>query len=139
MRFGLFALALAGAVLMAGLAGPTPASAFDRGFDGPFREPIADYPLRRAERGCYTRHFMCPDPYAYRYRPRRYYPYYDSGYWRPRREVSKYRVWYRMPPYAEAYGYPVYDRYHPSHLYGRRYHDRHYRGHPRDARWGPYK
>jgi hypothetical protein len=105
MRFGLFAVALAAAVAAAGLIGPAPASAGDRGYDGYFREPIVDYPLRRAERGCYTRHFDCPDPYAYYYRPRNYYPYYNSGYWRPAYEVPTGRRWYRQPPYGEAWGY----------------------------------
>lgn len=128
MRMGTLAVALAAALMAAGLIGSPPARAFDRGYDGPFTEPIVDYPLRRVVRGCYRRHYYCPDPYDYYYRPRRYYPYYDSGYWRPAREVSRHRRWYRVPPYADAWGYPVYDRYHPSHRHGRRYHDRVYYG-----------
>lgn len=43
------------------------------------------------------------DPYRYRYEPRGYYPYYNSGYWRPRNKVRRnYR--FRHPPYYRAWG-----------------------------------
>lgn len=45
------------------------------------------------------------DPYAYRYEPRGYYPYYNSGYWRPAYEVRRKR-YYALPPYYQAWGYP---------------------------------
>lgn len=35
------------------------------------------------------RHAYRVDPYAYRYEKRGYYPYYNSGYWRPLREVRR--------------------------------------------------
>lgn len=50
------------------------------------------------------------DPYAYRPAPRRYYPYYNSGYWKPLGYMR-----YRqaccspvivLPPYYQAWGYP---------------------------------
>jgi hypothetical protein len=50
------------------------------------------------------------DPYAYSWAPRRYYPYYNSAYWRPTWEL-RYRkrccrpVAY-LPPYYQAWGYP---------------------------------
>ncbi|MDX2287933.1 MAG: hypothetical protein NW217_03830 [Hyphomicrobiaceae bacterium] len=44
------------------------------------------------------------DPYAYRYEPRGYYPYYNSGYWRPAHEVSRKRYRYALPPYYKAWG-----------------------------------
>jgi hypothetical protein len=50
------------------------------------------------------------DPYLYRYEPRGYYPYYNSGYWRPAAEVrAKRALQYRLvqPPYYAAWGYPV--------------------------------
>ncbi len=50
------------------------------------------------------------DPYAYRYEPRGYYPYYNSGYWRPAAEIRARRAaMYRPvpPPYYGAWGYPV--------------------------------
>ena len=50
------------------------------------------------------------DPYAYRYAPRGYYPYYNSGYWRPAAEVRR-TARYPLPPYYRAWGYPD-PRYH---------------------------
>lgn len=46
------------------------------------------------------------DPYAYRYVQPRYYPYYNSGYWRPTHLVKKRRAHYRLPRYYQAWGYP---------------------------------
>ena len=48
------------------------------------------------------------DPYAYRYEPRGYYPYYGSPYWRPAREMLLYRDRYHheLPRYYPAWGYP---------------------------------
>jgi hypothetical protein len=48
------------------------------------------------------------DPYAYRYQPRAYYPYYGSPYWRPAAEMLLYRDRYRheLPRYYPAWGYP---------------------------------
>src|SRR5690606_29344531 len=51
------------------------------------------------------------DPYTYRFEPRRWYPYYNSGYWRPT-PVLRYRraccrqTYYPLPPYYQAWGYP---------------------------------
>lgn len=45
------------------------------------------------------------DPYAYRWEKPRYYPYYNSGYWRPAHEVRRQR-YYALPPYHQAWGYP---------------------------------
>lgn len=47
-----------------------------------------------------------PDPYAYDYRPRGYYPYYDSDYWKPRYAYRGPDYYYYQPPYYEAWGYP---------------------------------
>jgi hypothetical protein len=50
------------------------------------------------------------DPYAYRWEPRRYYPYYNSGYWRPAAEMRFRRACCSpvivLPPYYQAWGYP---------------------------------
>ena len=50
------------------------------------------------------------DPYAYRFRPRGYYPYYNSGYWVPAAELRYRRACCRpyaaLPPYYRAWGYP---------------------------------
>jgi hypothetical protein len=62
------------------------------------------------------------DPYAYRYEPRGYYPYYNSGYWRPAHEVRRNR-YYALPPYYQAWGYPNPNYHH------RAWHKRHHGGH----------
>ena len=56
----------------------------------------------------YSVHYAT-DPYAYHYEPRGYYPYYNSGYWRPAQEMR----WRRAHaysnvavPYYQAWGYP---------------------------------
>lgn len=46
------------------------------------------------------------DPYAYRYVRPGYYPYYNSGYWRPAHLVRKHRPHFRLPRYYQAWGYP---------------------------------
>ena len=62
------------------------------------------------------------DPHAYRYEPRGYHPYYNSGYWRPAAEVRRNRV-YARPTYYQAWGYPNANYQH------RKWHDRHHGGH----------
>lgn len=44
------------------------------------------------------------DRYAYRYEPRGYYPYYNSGYWRPRHLVQKRNRHLKQPPYYKGWG-----------------------------------
>lgn len=63
------------------------------------------------------------DPYAYRYEPRGYYPYYKSDYWRPGPLVRK-RRGFKTPRYYPAWGY-----YHRRYRH-RRWHERHHGGHP---------
>jgi hypothetical protein len=51
------------------------------------------------------------DPYRYTYEQRRWYPYYNSGYWVPTRELQYRRAccrpaYYALPPYYQAWGYP---------------------------------
>ncbi len=49
-----------------------------------------------------------PDPYAYSYDRPGYYPYYNSRYWVPRRQMlgrSKYPM--RIPEYYSSWGYPL--------------------------------
>jgi hypothetical protein len=65
------------------------------------------------------------DPYAYRYEPRGYYPYYNSGYWKPAWVMrQRPRPYYVHPPYYAAWGYP--DR-HYRHRDCHKVHHRHYR------------
>lgn len=62
------------------------------------------------------------DPYAYRYEPRGYYPYYNSAYWvKPR--VKRFRG--HLPPYYAAWGSPRRSYHHVE------WHCRHYGGHRR--------
>jgi hypothetical protein len=61
------------------------------------------------------------DPYAYRYEPRGYYPYYNSGYWKPAHVMrKKRRRHYTHPPYYRAWGYPK------RHYHHRAWHARHH-------------
>ena len=62
------------------------------------------------------------DPYSYRYEPRGYYPYYNSGYWGPA-HVKRART--HLPPYYAAWGS---DRAGYHHV---EWHNRHYGGHRR--------
>lgn len=62
------------------------------------------------------------DPYRYQYKPRGYYPYYNSGYWRPRHKVLR-RYHFRAPRYYQAWGAPR------RHYHHRRWHRRHHGGH----------
>ncbi|HKZ95873.1 MAG TPA: hypothetical protein VJ045_02715 [Hyphomicrobiaceae bacterium] len=102
------ALVLAGAVLALSLAAPKPAEAWSR------RAPAGwgDAQIVR-NWGYYPRYEhvysvdYATDPYAYRYMPSGYYPYYNSGYWRPAWVMRlRPRPHYRLPPYYQAWGYP---------------------------------
>jgi hypothetical protein len=64
------------------------------------------------------------DPYAYRYEPRGYYPYYNAGYWRPAwTQRNRYAYQARAPRYHAAWGYG-------ARRCGHRHHRRwHARGH----------
>lgn len=49
-----------------------------------------------------------PDPYAYSYNRPSYYPYYNSKYWVPRKQMlarTKYPM--RIPEYGSSWGYPL--------------------------------
>lgn len=48
-----------------------------------------------------------PDRYPYVYDPPRYYPFYNSNYWRPAWQMRQARPYYVQPPYYPAWGYPV--------------------------------
>ncbi len=68
------------------------------------------------------------DPYTYRYQHRGYYPYYNSGHWRPAHEVRKRRRYRnRIPKYYSAWGYPKRDYRHRD--WHNRRHGRHHRHH----------
>lgn len=104
------ALAFAVAVASFGMmATPDKASAF--GWDRPDQRPYYGYSGGR------------PDPYAYRYVPRGYYPYYNSTYWGSPR-IKRRRAG-ALPPYYKAWGSPKRRYYHVE------WHRRHYGGHRR--------
>jgi hypothetical protein len=108
-------LAAAAAFLAVAVAPPPPAMAFDH-YDG-------------------YRDVREPDPYAYRYAPRGYYPWYSSPYWVPARVVRIRKHlhlyhWANQPPrfrYYPAWGYPSktyrhYEWHARHHGYHRRHH-----------------
>jgi hypothetical protein len=74
------------------------------------------------------------DPYAYRYKPRGYYPYYNSDYWSPgryvrARQVAHYYHWIQeRPPYFQAWGHPR------KHWHNRAWHAHHH-GYIRRHHW----
>lgn len=72
------------------------------------------------------------DRYAYEFEPRGYYPYYNSGHWRPTYELRYRRHHFRpfasLPPYYKAWGYPK--RLHAH----RKWHSRHH-GHHGHHHW----
>ncbi|MEZ5853447.1 MAG: hypothetical protein R3D67_01385 [Hyphomicrobiaceae bacterium] len=79
----------------------------------------------------YVHHYKV-DPYAYRYSPRGYYPYYGSHYWAPAgyvkaRKRAHLNRWNSRPPrYYKSWGYPRdwnHSEWHKEH------HGRHHRWH----------
>lgn len=49
-----------------------------------------------------------PDPYAYAYLRTKYYPYYGSAHWVPRRQmIGRSRYPLRIPVYGSSWGYPL--------------------------------
>jgi hypothetical protein len=65
----------------------------------------------RAAAGWFWRHNNpdALDRYPYVYDPPRYYPYYNSGDWRPAWQMRRPRPYYIQPPYYPAWGYPIGD------------------------------
>ncbi|MGF1649515.1 MAG: hypothetical protein ACFCUN_03615 [Hyphomicrobiaceae bacterium] len=62
------------------------------------------------------------DPYRYRYEPRGYYPYYNSGHWVPRHTVRRsYRL--AQPRYYKAWGANKHGYHHRS--WHQNHHGRH--------------
>lgn len=68
------------------------------------------------------------DPYAYESAPRGYYPYYNSGYWRPASEMrNRHRYNFKLPKYYQAWGYPK--RTYAHRAWHEKHHGRHYPWH----------
>lgn len=56
----------------------------------------------------YRHVYVESDPYGYRPARVGYYPYYNSNYWRPLREVRlRYRHKHVLPDYYSSWGYPL--------------------------------
>jgi hypothetical protein len=80
----------------------------------------------------YVHHFKV-DPYAWRYSPRGYYPYYGSHYWAP----SKYVKWRNREHLNHWITQPPHFRYYQSWGYPRKWHHRkwHAKHHGYHRRW----
>jgi hypothetical protein len=126
MRLRVFSLLAALAAL---IALPVSAEAGHRGAPRGWGEEqvVHHYGYYPRYRHVYHRHYYT-DPYAYEYEPRRYYPYYNSGYWRPTHELRYRRACCRpelqLPRYYQAWGYPK--RHYKHHRKWHRHHGRHH-------------
>jgi hypothetical protein len=107
MRFTGF-LAVAAAAIAIGLMAAPQAQAFDHGRTD---APSGWVGVRDVRHWVYYpryRHYYLTngstDPFAYRYEPRGYYPYYNSGYWKPRSHVVVKRAHFAHPKYYKAWG-----------------------------------
>lgn len=124
MRFR-FILTLAVSVFCFGMFAPTASEAGGWHRDHPPAgwgrvQPVRHWVYYPRYHHHYHRHPVT-DPYAYRYVRPRYYPYYNSGYWRPASVMHKRRARYHQPKYYRAWGRNkrVYRTYH-----SRRWHHR---------------
>lgn len=122
-------LAALAALACFGLAAPNPAAAFgDRE-----RAPEGWNRTRHIHHWVYYPryvHHYHVDPYAYRYSPRGYYPYYNSGYWRPAhviraRNHKRYYHWNVQPP--RKFYHPSWGR--PKHWHHEKWHHQHHGRH----------
>jgi len=99
----LLSLAAALALVTGVLAGPAEAT-HRRSSGWGHERTVAHYGYYPRYRHVYAGY---TDPYAYRYEPRGYYPYYNSGYWKPAHVMRlRKRRHYVHPPYYPAWGYP---------------------------------
>ena len=123
MRLRVFSLLAALAALIALPFAAEAGHRAPRGWSGV--QDVHHYGYYPRYRHVYHRNYYT-DPYAYEYEPRRYYPYYNSGYWRPTYELRYRRACCRpelqLPRYYQAWGYPK-RRYYKHH---RKWHHHHY-------------
>jgi hypothetical protein len=122
---------LAAAFALIGLAilSPEPASA-----DGTRKPHVGVKTHHIKHRVYYPRyvHHYKVDPYAWRYSPRGYYPYYGSHYWAPAKYVKwrnreHLRHWNTQPPrfrYYQSWGYPKRWHHHKWHARNHGFHHR---------------
>lgn len=120
-------LALAAAAVCLVTASPNDASAFhrDRTPDGWKHEHAVRHWVYYPRYHHYYLYNGSTDPYAYRYEPRGYYPYYNSALWKPRKCVPLRRAHFKHPTYYKAWG-ATKKRYHHVD-----WHVKHHGGHPR--------
>lgn len=108
MRWKTFGLILAFFVSLAG-TGIMPAAAFDLHRSKPpagwGKEQVVKHHVYYPRYHHVYHVHSATDPYAYRSEARGYYPYYNSGYWRPAAEVRHARPRYVLPKYYPAWGY----------------------------------
>jgi hypothetical protein len=110
MRWKCFAAACA-AIVSVGLASPAPVGATDlhRAYPsgGGAQQRIIQHHVYAPRYYDHEYHAYGPiDPYAYRPEHRGYYPYYNSGYWRPAHEMRhRPKPYYQLPGYYQAWGY----------------------------------
>ena len=102
-------LALVVSVISLGLLAPTPSYAFGWHRSPPPGwgrvQPVRHWVYYPRYHHKYHIHPVT-DPYAYRYKRPRYYPYYNSGYWRSAYQMRKRRgARYVHPRYYRAWGY----------------------------------
>lgn len=121
-------LAIVATAVGLGFAAPQPASAFD--FDRPdqpagygWQRTVRHWVYYPRYRHVYLTH-PATDPYHYRWEPRGYYPYYNSGYWGPARAK---RFHGKLPKYYASWG-----AVRPGYRHVE-WHRRHYGGHRRGA------
>lgn len=103
-------LALIVSVLSLGVVAPVDAQAFGWHRDRP---PAGWGRVQRVRHWVYYPRYQnvyrthrVTDPYAYRYKRPRYYPYYNSGYWKSARVMRKRRrAHFRYPRYYRSWGY----------------------------------
>ena len=98
------------AVVTFGLVGLLPASAADLSRttppDGWGQERVVKHHVYYPRYQHVYKVHAATDPYAYRPEHRGYYPYYNSGYWRPAHEMrNRPRPHYEIPKYYPAWGY----------------------------------
>jgi hypothetical protein len=125
-------VAVAAAFLSCGIAAPRSAEAFGWGREAPAAGWGAARPVEHWVYYPRYHHLYriagTTDPYAYVPSDRGYYPYHNSGYWRPAAEMRhRFRYSFKLPKYHRAWGYPRRDWnneqwHHENHGFHHRWH-----------------
>jgi hypothetical protein len=120
------------AVLSFGLIGALPAAATDLHRTAPpagwGQERVINHYVYYPRYHHVYRVHGATDPYAYRPADRGYYPYYNSGYWRPAHEMrNRHKPHLELPKYYKAWGYT-------KHWHHKQWHNEHH-GHHLPWHW----